>query len=312
MHRFVLAAAAALVAVPAAAQAPPAPKLLVVISVDQLSGDLFDEYRPQFTAGLARLSSGTVFRNGSAAAPAVPGLGVLMKASSPGSRVVAISGSRGAAQAMGGQRPDQRWSWAGTRFETDLGGAAVPRVVGKVNAAVATALAQPRPALQPTPFCAAKPGHSRLARAAGDSAALAASPELDGDTLVLAAALAGELQLGRGTAPDLLAIDLAGTANVAGAFGASSEEMCLQLTELDREIGDFLSLLDSRGVDYAVALDGVSERRVPILVWRPGFKGAALAAPADSSDLEATLAVLINLASQRGRCLEGTPAFCPR
>src|SRR3954465_1041980 len=43
---------------------PTPPKLLVVISVDQFSADLFDEYRPQFTGGLARLASGTVFRNG--------------------------------------------------------------------------------------------------------------------------------------------------------------------------------------------------------------------------------------------------------
>src|SRR4051812_27198210 len=44
--------------------APAAPKLLVVISVDQFSADLFDEYRPQFSGGLARLASGTLFRNG--------------------------------------------------------------------------------------------------------------------------------------------------------------------------------------------------------------------------------------------------------
>ena len=43
---------------------PEAPRLIVVISVDQLSADLFDEYRPHFTGGLARLSNGTVFRNG--------------------------------------------------------------------------------------------------------------------------------------------------------------------------------------------------------------------------------------------------------
>jgi len=41
-----------------------APKLIVVISVDQFSADLFDEYRPYFTGGLARLARGTVFRNG--------------------------------------------------------------------------------------------------------------------------------------------------------------------------------------------------------------------------------------------------------
>jgi predicted AlkP superfamily pyrophosphatase or phosphodiesterase len=61
LHKLIIAAAAAFLAVPAAAQSPPPPKLLVVISVDQFSADLFDEYRPQFTAGLARLASGTVF-----------------------------------------------------------------------------------------------------------------------------------------------------------------------------------------------------------------------------------------------------------
>jgi len=65
MHKLLIAAAAAAAAAllpfPAIAQAPPPPKLLVVISVDQFSANLFDEYRPQFTGGLARLASGTVF-----------------------------------------------------------------------------------------------------------------------------------------------------------------------------------------------------------------------------------------------------------
>ena len=47
---------------PAAAPAPAMPpKLLVVISVDQFSADLFAEYRAQFTGGFARLFSGAVF-----------------------------------------------------------------------------------------------------------------------------------------------------------------------------------------------------------------------------------------------------------
>jgi predicted AlkP superfamily pyrophosphatase or phosphodiesterase len=37
---------------------------VVVISIDQFSADLFDEYRPHFTGGLARLAAGTAFRNG--------------------------------------------------------------------------------------------------------------------------------------------------------------------------------------------------------------------------------------------------------
>src|SRR5881227_3600011 len=64
MRRFILAAAAAFLATSVAAQAPTPPKLLVVISIDQFSANLFDEYRPQFTGGFARLASGTVFRNG--------------------------------------------------------------------------------------------------------------------------------------------------------------------------------------------------------------------------------------------------------
>ena len=52
-------------AVPAAKTlVPNAPKLVVVISVDQFSADLFDEYRASFTGGLARLAGGTAFRNG--------------------------------------------------------------------------------------------------------------------------------------------------------------------------------------------------------------------------------------------------------
>src|SRR6266576_4229270 len=64
MRRFMLAAVAALTATTTFAQATAPPKLLVVISVDQFSADLFDEYRPQFTGGFVRLASGTVFRNG--------------------------------------------------------------------------------------------------------------------------------------------------------------------------------------------------------------------------------------------------------
>ena len=70
MRKFVIAAAALLCACRSQAEAPVppapagAPKLLIVLSVDQFSADLFDEYRTQFSGGLARLAGGTVFRNG--------------------------------------------------------------------------------------------------------------------------------------------------------------------------------------------------------------------------------------------------------
>src|SRR5947207_1020309 len=308
--------------------APGAPKLLVVISVDQFSADLFDEYRAQFTGGLARLAGGTVFRNGyqSHAAtetcpghstlltgdhPArtgiisniwvdqaigrsdksvycaedesqpgtssiaykvspkhllVPTLGELMKARWPASRTVAVSGKDRAAVMMSGQRPDQRWYWNGKTFDTDLSGVAVPQVVPKFRAALAAALAQPRPPLEAPPYCQAKArvvpiegggkpvGSGQLARAAGDLSAFRASPEIDGDTLALAAGLVDEMQLGRRADPDLLAISLSATDYVGHTYGTEGEEMCLQLLELDREIGDFLQLLDSRGLNYAVVL----------------------------------------------------------
>ena len=334
MRKFIIAAAAVLCAcrseaeAPAAPVQPGAPKLLVVIAVDQFSADLFDEYRPQFTGGLARLSAGTVFHNGyqSHAAtetcpghstiltgdhPAhtgiigntwidqsiaradktvycaedetvpgttsiaykvspkhlmVPTLGELMKARWPGSRNVAVSGKDRATIMMTGHRADQRWYWTGSKFGTDLTGAPVPQAVTKVNAAIAAALTQPRPPLEPPPFCQGKArpitvensqkvvGGGRFARAAGDATALKTSPELDGDTLALAAALVDEMQLGKRADPDVLAVSLSATDYVGHAYGTEGEEMCLQLLELDREIGDFLAVLDSRGIDYAVAL----------------------------------------------------------
>ncbi|HWC56265.1 MAG TPA: alkaline phosphatase family protein, partial [Sphingomicrobium sp.] len=261
MRKLVLAAAAALFASQAIAQAPPPPKLLVVISVDQFSANLFDEYRPQFTAGLARLASGTVFdkafqshsatetcpghstiltgdhpyRTGIIAnswidqtlqrpdkniycaedetvpgtsstaykvSPKqllVPTLGEVMKARWPDSRNVAVAGKDRAAVMMTGHHADQRWYWTGKAFGTDLAGAPVPQVVSKVNTAIAAALAQPRPPLESPPFCQAKArvipvegggkpvGAGAFGRGAGDANALHASPELDGDTLALAA-----------------------------------------------------------------------------------------------------------------------------
>ncbi len=329
MRKIILAAVAALAATASTAQTPSRPpKLLVVISVDQFSADLFDEYRPQFTAGLARLASGTVFRNGYQSHAAtetcpghstiltgdrpsrtgiianfwtdqnaqrsddtvycaedekvpgtssieykvspvhlmVPTLGELMKARWPGSRNVAVSGKDRAAVMMTGRNVDQRWYWTGTKFETDLANAPVPQVVPKVNAAAAAGLAQYRQPLDPTPFCQAKArevpvensdrsvGSGRFARNADDQNAFRASPEFDGDTLALAAALVDEMQLGRRADPDVLAVSLSATDYVGHTYGTNGEEMCLQLTALDREIGDFLSVLDRRGIDYTVAL----------------------------------------------------------
>jgi predicted AlkP superfamily pyrophosphatase or phosphodiesterase len=328
MRKFILAAAAALFATQAPAQPPTPPRLLVVISVDQFSADLWDAYRPQFTGGFARLAAGTVFRNGyqsHAATETCPGhstlltgdhpattgivanawlnqsltrsdkyvycaedeaapgtsstaykvsdlhlrvstLGDRMKAVWPASRNVAVSGKDRAAVMMSGHHPDQRWYWDGKRFSTDVAGTQEPRSVTLANAAVQRLLAAPGEPLQPPPFCVARAqpitlegsgrvvGNGTLARAAGDAAAFRASPALDGSTLALAAGLVQEMKLGRAATPDLLSISLSATDYVGHTYGPGGQEMCLQLLELDREIGDFLKFLDSTGVDYALVL----------------------------------------------------------
>jgi predicted AlkP superfamily pyrophosphatase or phosphodiesterase len=192
-------------------------------------------------------------------------LGDLLKARSPASRNVAVAGKDRGAVMMSGRRVDQRWYWDGKTFATDLKAAPVPASVRSFTTALATAIATARPGLDPTPFCQAKArayqltpalkvGDSRLARAAGDVRAFRNSPDLDGATLALSAALVQELGLGKGPATDILSINLAATDYVGHTYGTDGMEMCLQMLALDRELGDFLAQLDRGGLDYAVVL----------------------------------------------------------
>jgi arylsulfatase A-like enzyme len=94
MRRFLIGIAAVAAATAAGAIPPfppppspaPPPRLVIVISVDQLGADLFDEYRPHFTAGLAKLAGGAVFRNGyqgQAATETCPGHSTILTGSLP-------------------------------------------------------------------------------------------------------------------------------------------------------------------------------------------------------------------------------------
>ena len=73
------------IAAPAAAQSSP-PKLIVAISVDQLSSDVFDDYRPVLNGGFARLGQGTVFPHayqGHAASETCPGHSTILTGAYP-------------------------------------------------------------------------------------------------------------------------------------------------------------------------------------------------------------------------------------
>ncbi len=91
MRRLILAAALACSAVPAMAKDPaPAPaappKLIVAVSIDQFSADLFAQYRQFYTGGMARLLQGAVFPSAfqsHAATETCPGHSTLLTGTHP-------------------------------------------------------------------------------------------------------------------------------------------------------------------------------------------------------------------------------------
>ena len=211
--------------------------------------------------------AGSTFANYkvSAAHLKVQTLGDRLKAVSPQSRNVAIAGKDRAAVMMGGHAVDQRWYWDGKVWSTDTG-KAPPRTIAALNQLFAARLAQPSEPLVPPGMCNARArpymvapgltvGNGTLQRAAGDTRFVRAHPDFDGAVLAGAAALVGELGLGKGPATtDVLSIGLSATDYVGHAYGNGGQEMCLQMLSLDRELGDFLARMDQTGVDYAVVL----------------------------------------------------------
>ena len=85
MQRLLAVLLLGLLAAPAA-RAAPAPKLIVALSVDQLSTDLFREYRPHFTGGLKRLADGVAYADGfqaHAATETCPGHSTILTGAHP-------------------------------------------------------------------------------------------------------------------------------------------------------------------------------------------------------------------------------------
>jgi alkaline phosphatase len=84
--RLALAAALTVFAAASAAQSISQPRIIVAISVDQFSADLFAEYRPLFKAGLKRLQTGIVFPDGyqsHAATETCPGHSTILTGAHP-------------------------------------------------------------------------------------------------------------------------------------------------------------------------------------------------------------------------------------
>jgi hypothetical protein len=100
------------------------------------------------------------------------------------------------------------------------------------------------------PHCESSDAHRDLPQL------ISRTPFLDALTLELGRAAVRELALGRGEAPDYLALGLSATDRVGHRFGPWSREQLENLLALDRELGDFLRFLDEEVGEgrYVVAL----------------------------------------------------------
>ena len=312
---------------PAPAPAEPArPQLVLAVSIDQLSSDLFAQYREHFTGGFARLLTGAVFPSGiqshaatetcpghstmlTGARPArsgiiannwfnpslaradkrvycsedlsdpastsgnpvvsanllkVPTLGELMKAANPATRNVAVSAKDRAVVMMGGHKIDAGYWWKGSAFTTFKGRELAPAAV-RANTAASALLAKGAPALKAPAWCGSRDravtvgtgtvGTYRFAlpkNAKPDM--LRISPRMDGATVDLAIGLVDEMKLGKGGAPDVLSVSLSASDYIGHALGTEGVEMCIQMAELDANLGRLFAALDKRKIDYLVVL----------------------------------------------------------
>ncbi|GAB5482866.1 MAG: alkaline phosphatase PhoY [Parasphingorhabdus sp.] len=310
------------------------PKLVIAVSVDQFSSDLFSEYRSTFTGGLKRLASGAVFPSGyqghaatetcpghatimtgvhpgragiiannwidlgvkrddktiycaederiegtsfgsitaatqgdyvaSAWHLLVPTLGERLKTLSPDSRNMAVAGKDRSALMMGGNTPDMIFWWRGEGFETKQGGLMLP-ALAKFNADLKTMLARPRAPMAVPAHCEARNraiplgtenavGTYRFQRPENGARIFRASPDFDAAILALAAKMVQDERLGTFEFTDVLNIGLSATDYVGHAFGTGGVEMCINLSELDKNLGQFFDVLDEMGRDYLVVL----------------------------------------------------------
>ncbi len=318
-------------ATPIFAQMPEKPKLIVAISIDQYSTDVFNAHRTQMTGGIKRLMQGVVFPSGYQSHAAtetcpghatiltgvhpsragiiandwsdpklkrtgrdgkpdyavycaedetipgtnsnayvvspvhlkVPTLGDRLKAVSPQSRVVAVSGKDRGAVMMAGHKADHTWWWDGKGYATyrDRKGTP-PKALAAINAAAQAAIA--KPPLEKLPKACASAnyavaidggsvGELKPAKA-GDARAFRSSPVFDRLTVQLAEGVLSEMKLGQGPATDVLAISLSGTDYTGHTFGTAGGEMCAQIHSVDLMLGGLFTKLDTAKIPYAVVL----------------------------------------------------------
>lgn len=365
----------------APAISPAAPKLVLMISVDQFSADLFAEYRSRYTAGLARLQQGAVFPSGfqshaatetcpghstllTGVRPArsgiianmwfvpgaaraekrvycaederdptstpddpvvsawhlkVPTLGERLKKVSPGSRNVAISAKDRAVMMMGGNTIDAAYWWKRGAFVTFPDRKTSPAAAAE-NAKAAAAIEAGAAAIELPDWCIGRDrpisagtktiGTGRFAMETGKEPSFRVSPRIDAATADLAIGLIDEMKLGQGSVPDVLAVSFSATDYIGHTFGTEGAEMCIQMAELDKNIGRLLDHLDALHIDYVAVLSAdhggldLPERSI-----QQGLPGAArVGAGLTEGELTAAISARTGIAAS-GRLLYSDGPF---
>ncbi|MCS7082762.1 MAG: alkaline phosphatase family protein [Bacteroidetes bacterium] len=193
----------------------------------------------------------------------VSALGDWLKAASPRSKVVAISGKDRAAVLLGGQRPDAAYwyeSRSGQWVSSSYYLKRLPEWVRRYNARrwVYNQVPEAWTRLEPEslyarqgpdafPFETPWNGSTAFPHPfdpARKPAQVGNAPFLDAYTLDFAWQAVRAERLGRRGVVDLLCIGLSATDYVGHAFGPDSHELLDQLLRLDRELGRFLERLE--------------------------------------------------------------------
>lgn len=194
----------------------------------------------------------------------VPTLGERLKAMSPESRNVAVAGKDRAALMMGGKNVDEIYWWKGKGFSTLEGRKTLPSVAA-LNAAIGEQIDKARPAYATPAQCVAHSakiphgdgksvGDYAFQRPEGAASIYRASPDFDHSILGAASAVINEMKLGQREGTDVISVGLSATDYIGHAFGTEGLEMCIQMAELDRSLGQFFDILDREGIDYVVML----------------------------------------------------------
>lgn len=210
-------------------------------------------------------------------------LGEWLKAQNPGSRVVAVSGKDRGAINMSGHGPDAVFWWddeLGFNTYVPPGADANQRLepVKAINESITRRWNKKLPTWKPLDATCSRlnsyvtydntwhvqhhvPPDWKLSdpkKPFRDDKAfkrwVRASPTVDELTLELATSLLNRYKLGRGSAPDLLAISLSATDYIGHRYGNEGPEMCDQMAHLDQNLGAFFKTLDAAKVRYVVVL----------------------------------------------------------